>query len=128
MVGYVKRNFFVRYRAFDSWAQLNQLAEQWLHEEADQRFHGMVREVVAVRFEREQPALGPLPRRRYDTFYWELRQAGAGVGNEDPDSRRAPSRHLTVANRAAPDHRQRLIKIIQKVRKKVAFTLLDSLK
>ena len=77
MVGYVKQNFFVRYRAFDSWAHLNQLAEQWLREEADQRFHGTVREVVAARFERERPALGPLPRSRYDTSYWQLRQAGA---------------------------------------------------
>jgi len=77
MVGYVKQNFFVRYRAFESWAHLNQLAEQWLREEADQRFHGTVREVVAARFERERPALGPLPRSRYDTSYWQLRQAGA---------------------------------------------------
>ena len=41
MVGYIKHHFFVRYRAFDSWAHLNQLAEQWLREEADQRRHGM---------------------------------------------------------------------------------------
>jgi len=34
MVGYVKNNFFVRYRAFESWAHLNQLAERWLAEEA----------------------------------------------------------------------------------------------
>ncbi len=26
-VGYVKHHFFVRYRAFDSWAHLNQLAQ-----------------------------------------------------------------------------------------------------
>ena len=38
-VGYVKHHFFVRYRAFDSWAHLNQLAEQWLREEADPRVH-----------------------------------------------------------------------------------------
>ena len=36
-VGYVKHHFFVRYRAFESWAHLNQLAEQWLREEADPR-------------------------------------------------------------------------------------------
>lgn len=45
MVGYVKQNFFVRYRAFDSWAHLNQLFEQWLREEADPRVHGTVKEV-----------------------------------------------------------------------------------
>ncbi len=28
MVGYIEHHFFVRYRAFDSWAHLNQLAER----------------------------------------------------------------------------------------------------
>lgn len=74
MVGYIKHNFFVRYRAFASWAHLNQLAERWLAEEADQRLHGTVKEVVAERFEREKPALGPLPLRRFDTSYYETRQ------------------------------------------------------
>jgi hypothetical protein len=73
-VGYVKHHFFVCYRAFDSWADLNQRAEQWLREEADQRDHGTVHEVVAVRFAREAPALQPLPATRYDTSDWELRQ------------------------------------------------------
>jgi transposase len=75
MVGYIKQNFFVRYRRFESWAHLNQLAERWLAEEADQRVHGTVKEVVAERFEREKPTLGALPRRRYDTSYREFRQA-----------------------------------------------------
>jgi transposase len=74
MVGYIKHNFFVRYRSFESWAHLNQLAEKWLAEEADQRVHGTVKEVVAERFAREKPALSPLPRRRYDTSYLEFRQ------------------------------------------------------
>ena len=74
MVGYIKGNFFVRYRVFESWAHLNQLAEQWLREEADQRLHGTVKEVVAERFQREQPALKPLPRIRYDTSYFEFRR------------------------------------------------------
>ena len=75
-VGYVKHHFFVRYRAFESWAHLNQLAEQWLREEADPRVHGTVHEVVAERFTREAPTLQPLPPRRYDTAYWEARQVG----------------------------------------------------
>jgi hypothetical protein len=75
-VGYVKHHFFVRYRAFESWAHLNQLAEQWLREEADPRVHGTVHEVVAERFAREAPTLQPLPPRRYDTAYWEARQVG----------------------------------------------------
>jgi transposase len=76
MVGYLKHHFFVRYRTFDSWAHLNQLAEQWLHAEADRRVHGTVKEVVAARFAREAPALQPLPAQRYDTSYREIRQVG----------------------------------------------------
>lgn len=73
MVGYIKQHFFVRYRSFESWAHLNQLAEQWLAEEADPRIHGTVKEVVAERFEREAPALKPLPKQRFDTSYREIR-------------------------------------------------------
>lgn len=74
MVGYVKGNFFMRYPRFESWVHLNQLAEKWLAEEADQRVHGTVKEVVAERFKREQPALKPLPPTRYDTSYFEWRR------------------------------------------------------
>jgi transposase len=73
MVGYVKHNFFVRHRSFESFAHLNQLLERWLREEADPRVHGTVREVVATRFVREAPALAPLPPIRYDTAYRETR-------------------------------------------------------
>jgi transposase len=73
MVGYVKHHFFVRYRSFENWTQLNSQAEQWLHEEADQRRHGTLHEVVAQRFVREAPALQPLPPARYDTSYIEHR-------------------------------------------------------
>jgi transposase len=74
MVGYIKQNFFLRYRVFESWEHLNQLAEQWLQEEADRRVHGTVKEVVAERFERERVHLQPLPPIRYDTSYFEYRQ------------------------------------------------------
>ncbi|MEX2431603.1 MAG: IS21 family transposase [Dehalococcoidia bacterium] len=74
MVGYVKQHFFVRYRSFESWAHLNQLAERWLAEEADPRLHGTVKEVVAERFARERPHLAPLPAQRYDTAYHATRQ------------------------------------------------------
>lgn len=76
MVAYVKGNFFVRYRAFESWAHLNQLLVHWLAEEADPREHGTVHEIVAERFTREAPHLGALPVTRYDTAYRERRQAG----------------------------------------------------
>jgi transposase len=74
MVGYLKQHFFVRYRAFESWEHLNQLAEQWLREEADPRIHGTVKEVVQNRFRREAPSLQLLPPTRYDTAYREHRQ------------------------------------------------------
>ena len=74
MVGYLKQHFFVRYRAFESWAHLNQLLEQWLVEEADQRCHGTLKQVVAERFAQEVPALQPLPAQAYDTSYRELRR------------------------------------------------------
>lgn len=73
MVGYIKHNFFVRYRSFESFAHMNELARIWLAEEADPRVHGTVKEVVRDRFSREAPALGPLPRTRYDTAYYETR-------------------------------------------------------
>jgi transposase len=74
MVGYIKGNFFVRYRSFENWTHLNQVAEHWLVEETDQRLHGTVKEVVAERFEREKPALKALPKMRYDTSYFEFRR------------------------------------------------------
>jgi hypothetical protein len=74
VVGYIKGNFFLRYRSFESWAHLNQLAVQWLAEEADPRKHGTVKEVVIERYAREAPLLKPLPHRRYDTSYREIRR------------------------------------------------------
>jgi transposase len=74
MVGYIKGNFFVRYRSFESWVHLNQLGESWLAEEADPRVHGTVKEIVLERFEREKPFLKPLPLSRFDTSYLEYRQ------------------------------------------------------
>ena len=73
MVGYIKHNFFQRYREFESFEHINQLAEKWLADEADQRVHGTVKEVVSERFKREAPHLGALPAVRYDTSYREAR-------------------------------------------------------
>lgn len=74
MVGYVKHNFFVRYRRFESFAHLNALLERWLAEVADPRLHGTLKEVVAERFAREAPHLGALPAIRFDTSYREHRR------------------------------------------------------
>lgn len=73
MVGYIKHNFFVRYREFESFAHMNNLALHWSTEEADRRLQGTVKEIVADRFLREAPSLGPLPYVRYDTSYHEDR-------------------------------------------------------
>ena len=73
MVGYVKHHFFVRYRSFESFAHMNELAHMWLNEEADMRMHGTVKEIVKERFAREIPKLGPLPSIRYDSSYREHR-------------------------------------------------------
>lgn len=75
-VGDIKQHVFVRSRAFERWAHLNQLAEAWLREETDPRVHGTVGEVVAERFAREAPHLRPLPPRRFDAADWELRRVG----------------------------------------------------
>jgi transposase len=74
MVGYIKGNFFARYRAFDSLSHLNAQAEAWLREEADKRVHGTLKEVVSERFVREQPTRLSLPAVRYDTAYLENRR------------------------------------------------------
>jgi len=95
MVSYIKHHFFERYRSFESLAHLNQIAEQWLKEEADTRVHGTVREVVAARFAREAPALGATPARRYDTSYWELRQVAWDAYIEVRGNRYSVPGHLT---------------------------------
>ena len=107
MVGYVKQNFFVRYRSFEGWVHLNQLAEQWLKEEADLRVQGTVKEVVAERFERERLHLKPLPNIRYDTSYFEYRQAAwdgyievRGNRYSVPADRFGSDRHLQPVDRA----------------------------
>ncbi len=74
MVAHIQHNFFVRYPRFESWVHVNQLAEQWLREEADLRLQSTVKEIVAERFQREQPHLQPLPAVRYDTSYLEYRK------------------------------------------------------
>ena len=95
MVGYIKHHFFQRYRAFESWAHLNQLAEQWLQQEADLRVHGTVKEIVAERFAQEAPALGPLPAQRYDTAYRETRHVSWDGYVEVRGNRYSVPGHLT---------------------------------
>ena len=111
MVGYIKHHFFVRYRAFESWAHLNQLAEGWLREEADLRAHGTVHEVVAVRFEREQPSLAALPAQRYDTSYLEHRHVSWDSYLEVRGNRYSVPDHLvgrTLRIRIGLDERLRI--------------------
>lgn len=73
MVSYIKHHFFVRYRQFDSFAHLNQLALQWLSQEADKRVHRTLKEIVNNRFALEKATLCKLPIVKYDTSYFETR-------------------------------------------------------
>lgn len=50
MVKYLKENFFVRYRRFDSFAQVNQLLEQWMADVADRRELRQFRQTPEQRF------------------------------------------------------------------------------
>ncbi|MEA9393645.1 IS21 family transposase [Acerihabitans sp. TG2] len=76
MVGYVKHNFFVHYRQFDSFAHVNQLLNQWLAQEADQRHLRQFHQTPLARFEVEKSALQPLPAGPFDTSYYDTRQVG----------------------------------------------------
>ena len=111
MVGYVKHHFFVRYRSFESWAHLRQMLELWLTEEADQRVHGTVKEVVAARFVREQPHLSPLPPSRWDTSYRQSRQVSFDAYVDVLGNRYAVPGELcgeTVTVRISLDHSLRI--------------------
>lgn len=67
MVKYLKENFFVRYRRFDSFTHVNQLMEQWMADVADKR------ELRQFRQTPEQGHLQPLPDTDFDTSYFGIR-------------------------------------------------------
>lgn len=73
MVKYLKENFFVRYRRFDSFAQVNQLLEQWMADDADRRELRQFRQTPEQRFTQEQEHLQPLPDTDFDTSYFDIR-------------------------------------------------------
>ena len=73
MVKYLKENFFVRYRRFDSFPHVNQLLEQWIADVADRRELRQFRETPAERFVVEQTHLQPLPATDFDTSYFDIR-------------------------------------------------------
>lgn len=73
MVKYLKENFFVRYRRFDSFAQVNQLLEQWMADVADRRELRQFRQTPEQRFTQEQEHLQPLPDTDFDTSYFDIR-------------------------------------------------------
>lgn len=107
MVGYVKHNFFVRYRRFESFSHLNRLLERWLAEVADPRVHGTLKEVVAERFGREAPHLKALPPIRFDTSYRETRRVALDAMIDVCGNRYSIPAHLvgeTVAVAIGLDH------------------------
>ena len=76
MVGYVKHNFFERYRAFESLSHLNQLLLYWLQHVADERVLRQFEQTPQQRFTEERHALQALPPTAFDTSYRDLRQVG----------------------------------------------------
>ncbi|SJE16335.1 IS21 ORF1 [Shigella sonnei] len=50
MVKYLKENFFVRYRRFDSFTHVNQQLEQWIADVADKRELRQFKETPEQRF------------------------------------------------------------------------------
>lgn len=73
MVKYLKENFFVRYRRFDSVTHVNQQLEQWMAEVADKRELRQFRQTPERRFALEQEHLQPLPDTDFDTSYFDIR-------------------------------------------------------
>ena len=73
MVKYLKENFFVRYRRFDSFAHVNQQLEQWMADVADKRELRQFRQTPEQRFALEQEHLQPLPDTDFDTSYFDIR-------------------------------------------------------
>ncbi|HBE2669006.1 TPA: transposase, partial [Escherichia coli] len=73
MVKYLKENFFVRYRRFDSFTHVNQQLEQWIADVADKRELRQFKETPEQRFSLEQEHLQPLPDTDFDTSYFDIR-------------------------------------------------------
>ncbi len=73
MVKYIKENFFVRYRRFDSFTHVNQLLEQWIVGVADNRELRQFRQTPAARFVEEASHLQLLPAADFDTSYFDIR-------------------------------------------------------
>ncbi|WP_447887378.1 IS21 family transposase [Serratia fonticola] len=71
MVKYLKENFFVRYRRFDSFTHVNQQLEQWMADVADKRELRQFRQTPEQRFALEQEHLQPLPVTDFDTSYFD---------------------------------------------------------
>ena len=73
MVKYLKENFFVRYRRFDSLTHVNQQPEKWIADVADKRKLRQFKETPEQRFALEQEHLQPLPDTDFDTSYFDIR-------------------------------------------------------
>jgi len=73
MVKYLKENFFIRYRRFNSFAHVNQQLERWMANVADKRELRQIRQTPEQRFVLEQEHLQPLPDTDFDTSYFDIR-------------------------------------------------------
>lgn len=65
-IDYLRERFWRGYTYTDL-PRVNRDVQEWNRTVAMERIHGTTHEQVRLRFEREQPSLGPLPPRPYDT-------------------------------------------------------------
>lgn len=65
-IDYLRERFWRGYTYIDL-TRVNRDVQEWNATVAMERIHGTTQEQVRVRFKREQPHLGPLPLRPYDT-------------------------------------------------------------
>jgi len=65
-IDYLRERFWRGY-TYSDLTYVNRDVQEWNSTVAMERIHGTTQEQVRLRFEREQPSLGPLPRRPYDT-------------------------------------------------------------
>jgi transposase len=65
-IHYLRERFWRGY-SYTDLDRVNHEVHEWNRTVAMERVHGTSKEAVKMRFEREQPYLGPLPNRQYDT-------------------------------------------------------------
>lgn len=84
MVKYLKENFFVRYRRFDSFAHVNQQLEQWMADVVDKRELRQFKQTPEQRFALELGHLQQLPDTDFDTSLNRPPAPNAPLSRQNP--------------------------------------------